>query len=193
MKEIRDDFIILKQLYDDVFVKIIKDYTELPQEYMSINYVLTDIINIIIHITRFVLCNSMYIAVIKTVIKYIKTVNPKESFKTEKEYDDFVVDTVNKIVDFNYTAGPHVTDMKLEKYMIDIMPVKLVKHILKIYTDENDEDRTITSIDDLFNPIIVILKRNTAFPLNDDASLFNGLNTYIFPFYILNFLLFFSK
>ena len=60
------------------------------------------------------------------------------------------------------------------------MPTPLVKSILGIYS--SDEENPI-SIDNLFSNIINIILSNGIFPINQDASLINNLNTYVFPYY----------
>lgn len=190
-KSILNDIQILKTLYNDVFIKLVKDYTELPQEYNTINYMLTNIIDVIVHIVKYTICNSLYLAIIKNLVKYIQAINPKdiggEVFKiyqrNPNKYDEFVKDTINSIIDFNYGIKGAKPDPKLQKYLFNILPIKIVKYILKIYSGDEDEDRTISSIEELFEPINIIIKRNTSLPITDESSIIKNLEDIIYPYY----------
>ncbi len=184
------DIKVLKSIYGDVFVKLVRDYVELPQEYKKVNYILTDIVNIIIHTVKYTLCNSLYLATIKVLVKYIKTINPKELNgkvltvyeQNKTDYDNFIKQVINGVVDFNY-GTKNQPDPKLEKYIINILPQKLVKHVLKIYSGDEDEDRTITNVDDLLEPINIILKKNTVLSIPDDSSVLKNLTDNIYPYF----------
>ena len=63
------------------------------------------------------------------------------------------------------------------------MPKLVVKLLLKIYTDENDEDKKYKSPDEIFSPIIDILISNTAMTIDDESSLIQNLRKYIIPYY----------
>jgi ankyrin repeat protein len=156
----------LQQLYVDLFGKYINDFNDLPQDYsQTSNYMLYQVVNIIIHVIRYTICNSLYLAVVKAVVEYFLTINPNI---TEQELVKKTQDTLGT---------------KVEQYIMGdkMLAQKIVKNILKVYEDEADEDRTATCCVEYFEPILIALNRNN--PKLEKATLIDNLNNYIFPYF----------
>jgi hypothetical protein len=71
----------------------------------------------------------------------------------------------------------------LMKYIVGTLPKKLVKFVLQIYEDDIDPDKSITSLDQLFDNIINILNLIKTVPLNKDTIIVKQLQTSIFPYF----------
>jgi hypothetical protein len=69
------------------------------------------------------------------------------------------------------------------EYILDILPLKVIKYVLKIYSGNNDPEKKITSIDELFNPIKTIIMNNTIVPMNESSNLIKNLDEYIYPYF----------
>ena len=170
----------ISDLYSTIFVKIINDLNDLPQYYdINENYVLNELINIIEHVVSHTLCANFYYSIVKTITKYLLSINPKEINLNGNNHNKFIKELVNRIVDANY--GDVKSEPRLKQYIIDQLPLQLIKFLLNIYS--KDEDPTINSIDSLFDNIINIILSNGIFPINRDASLITNLTEYVFPYY----------
>lgn len=182
-RDIKDDVYIVNELYKDVFVPIVKYQREMPQMYnTNDNFVLKQVIDIIIHVVRYTISNSLYHTVVKTLTKYLLTINPKELsdknvltvYNNKENYDKYVQAVVSKIVS---------SDPKLIDYIIKEMPTMLVKNILQIYESDIDEHKQITSVTSLFDHIKHIITSNTIIPIANDSKLIQNLEKYVFPYY----------
>ena len=69
------------------------------------------------------------------------------------------------------------------EYILDNLPLKVIKYVLKIYDSSNDPDKKITSIDELFNPIKTIIMNNPVVPMNESSNLIKNLDEYIYPYF----------
>ena len=58
-----------------------------------------------------------------------------------------------------------------------------VKHVLKIYNDDYDSSKKISNFDDIFSPILGIIKSNGVIMIDDDSSLIKNLRDVILPYY----------
>lgn len=167
---IKTDFENLKNLYSNVFGSLVNDYFELPQQYMvTENYILTELMNIMTHIVQTTLCSNLYYSIIKTITEYVKTIQLK---------DDNVHDIVSKILQIDNVGGKP----ELHTYIIEQMPLLLVKLKTNIYANEFDKDKNNKTIDQLFTKIIDILNKNGHMDLKNSSLVLN-LETYIFKYY----------
>jgi hypothetical protein len=182
--------------------KIVKDYEELPQKYDPIeNYVLTEVVDIISYVLGRVIGANMYLALTKTLTKYVTELNPSEleTIKKEKgeklstygdinEYQNFIKLTVYAMMDFANNKNiqrPIPKNATLENYMVKKMPKIYVKFVLKIFKGDGNEDphSQIVSVDRLFEPIIDTLKSTTIIHIDDNSSLIKNIKTYLIPYY----------
>ena len=70
----------------------------------------------------------------------------------------------------------------IDSYLEHVLPMLAVKYYTTIYHDQYDPDRKITTANDLFLPIIQILKTNKVIVLTDDSILIRNLQDYLIPF-----------
>jgi hypothetical protein len=182
-KDIQGDINIVNELYKDVFVPIVTNQREMPQNYNTMdNYALKQVIDIIIHVVKYTISNSLYHTVVKTLTKYLLTINPKElsnnnvlvAYNNKENYNQYVQAVVTEIIS---------TDPKLIDYIIKDMPEMLVKYILQIFDNDIDEHKNIQSLTSLFDHIKHILTSNTIIPITNDSTLIQNLDKYIFPYY----------
>ena len=153
----------LKELkeFDDFYTNILepfgKNYFDLAQEINGINYPLTYIINIIAHVIKHFILATFY----RTIIKLIQ----KQEIETRSK------------IDFK-------EDDKLFEYIINTIPIKIVKITLQIFDEyENDYDRNL-SIEQIFEEINQLLKTNyNLVNITEESSLIKNLNEYIYPFF----------
>lgn len=191
---INKDLTIVNDLYEKVFNGTIKNMFELPQNYnMEENYVLTEVLDIIQHIVRSVLCSSLYYSIVKVLTKHVLSITPNEmqkildkpenqKHKVYKNYNEIVTSIVNNIINPNYGTTSQLKP-KLQAYIFDEMPNLLVKLKTKIYVDDLDEEKSIKTVDDLFDNINNILMTNQTIYFPKDSSLITSLNNYVFKYY----------
>lgn len=191
------DLLVLKDLYNKVFVPTINNMFDLPQSYkIEENYVLTEVLDIIKHIIESVLCSNLYYAVIKIITKYVLNVSPDQLINNKAiltvmgtydpkmgNYNDFIREVTNMIVNPNYKVAGTTSKPKLYEYILKEMPKFLVKLSTKIYSDDLDEEKSIKSIDELFQNIMIIILTNEVIPIGPNSSLQTNLENYVFKYY----------
>ena len=191
------DLLVLKDLYGKVFVPTINNMFDLPQNYkIEENYVLTEVLDIIKHIIESVLCSNLYYAIIKIITKYVLNVSPDKLINNEAiskvmgtydpkmgNYNDFIREVTNMIVNPNYKVAGTTSKPKLYEYILKEMPKYLVKLSTKIYSDDLDEEKSITSIDKLFENIMNIILTNEVITIGPNSSLQTNLENYVFKYY----------
>jgi hypothetical protein len=179
-------FRMITGYFSDVILPFSKNYFELPKEYNGANYSLTIILDIITHIIKRVVLVNLMDTIIKSLTKYVLSIFPKINksnvYKTDKEYQLYILDLLIQIIDDKGDSN----GSRLLKYIFDILPLKLVKVILQIYEGfnegENDIDRGDT-VESLFDNINKIIGSNVALDISDDSSLLTNLKDYVYPFY----------
>lgn len=73
---------------------------------------------------------------------------------------------------------------KLNEFMNDVLPLKLIKHYLLIYDNEQDPDRKVAQVSEIFKPILLIVKNVTTAILESNNDIQKQLTNIIFPFLI---------
>ncbi len=162
-----DELQTIQKLYDVVFINIIKDLTEYPQE-LDKNYVLREIVNIIENVVKTVICPAFYFAIVRSITLYIQSTLRDPTSKN-------ITDTLLNIIG----------DDKLKNYIYDEMPMKLTKSILQIFDDDVDPDRNL-SIDQIFLQVIDIIVGKNETIIKSDSSVINDINKNIEYFKILS-------
>ena len=184
LENLKEDLVVVSDLHEKVLGKTVGNMMELPQTWnRQENYALWEIMQMIKHITKHVLCSSLYYAIVKLLTKYILTVNPKGVDPTKDNYNEYINQLVNQIINPNYGNVGSIETAKLYNYIINEMPEPLVKLKTKIYDDDFDEDKSITSSSVFFQNIINILINNGIVPIPTDSSLIKNLENYIFKYY----------
>lgn len=177
LENLKDEFTVLDKLFKNVFCPMINDYKYLSQD-TDDNYMMAEVMKIFIHNTAYILCSNLYLAIIKTATTYLISLNPKKLSKlSDNNYNEAVTKIMNNVVKKDGEKP------KLELFIIKTMPEKLVKFVLKIYSDELDEDRKIDNLDIFFTKINALIMENNTIPINQDSSLIKNLNAYIYPYY----------
>ena len=175
---------IISDLYDNVFLPLCKDYEELPLEYNNTNYVLKQTIDIISHCLKHTLLTSMYHSIVKTITKYVKSINPppNNNVTTSLKYDDIQYsEFINKSVE-SILVTENNNQSSLIKYIFDFLPLKLVKITMNIFDGDSDPDR-IYNRDDLYEKILKIIMLNTSLPLSDNSSLIKNMKEILIPYF----------
>lgn len=158
-KKIHDELIIIKKFYDSILVPTITRMNDdLPRYYdIQQNYVLTETLDIITHITKHTLCSNLYYTILRLLATYFNDSNINNRLKNSKLNND------------------------LKTYILDKMPKMLVKDKLKIYEDDYEMDKINESM--IFDKIVNIITTNTDFTITNDSSIMNNLNGKVFEYY----------
>ena len=167
---------LIYQYYKYVLIPYIDNYFELEEEINeNVNYPLFAMFNIIVHIVKHFILVNMYHIIIKMLVAYLLE-RAKKLDSKDDTYANFISDTVKNIIEPTYGSS------HLMEYMFNVLPNKLVKVILNIYTSENDSDRQ-ENVETLLGHITKILESNTTLPLDKDTSMIKNLTEYIYPFF----------
>ena len=148
-------------------VEFIKNYFDLPNEYNKLsNYAIEIIMKIIIHVIKHTICINLYYVIIKLLKSHLIGLN-----ETETETETEIKNILNK------------DDSEIIKYIMDILPEKIVKKVLNIYENENDLDKNI-DIETYFKNINILLMNNDTVILSDSSQIINILNDIIYLYFI---------
>ena len=210
--EYKEDLESIKKIYDNIFSFIINNYRLLPQTYNEReNIFMVDVIDIITHTTTHTICGSLYNAIIKVVLAYVISINPKdvparyydgpnvgEQIEGEgqvnlsmyndtidqhnNKYNEYVQKILDRIVQTDYDdPNPEFKNPSLMNYITKDMPILIVKYLLDVYG--SDEDNRHLSLDQIFEPITDILQLTQVVPIKEDSSLITNIKEHIFPYY----------
>lgn len=169
-KVVNDKLVLLNAFCQKILVKTIDSMNELPRYYnYNENYVLTETLDIIVHIVKHSLCSNLYYSCVKVMNKYLIE-------QTKKFKEDDITGLTKAITDKMRNVFKNKI-LVLHKLIINDMPKKLVKCILEVY--END-DETKIKMDDLFEEIkkIIFPDKKTL-----EDPLFKKLTGNIFDYY----------
>lgn len=127
--------IILK--WENMISGLIKNYFELPNsEYNEeTNYVLYDVIKLLIHIVKYTLFYPFYAIIVKTINKFAMNTFSQNNID-KKNIDRKVAEFTNYVLTGKKTYGIS----KLAEYLIHEIPEKIVKNVLKLQENEIDPD-----------------------------------------------------
>ena len=182
IKEIKDNVETIYELHDGLLNRFASDYDTLPLEYSEQeNYALTRALDILVHVVRHNICTTMYNVIAKNLALYVMNThefNHGIIFTDEKEYSRYI----NGIVDEILSNGKH--DEKLmAKYVIGDMPKKAVKIITGIYEGDDDPDRLIGRVLNLFKQITDILMLNNTVKIESTSPIIRMLDDVFYPYF----------
>ena len=188
---VQNDIELINDWYTKIACPFIKDYFELPQDLSDKknieiglekfdveNYALDKTINIITQTMKSTIFITLFYSVLKTLTKYVEEVLSIGQFASDLEYGQYLEKYITKIV-YNESNG----ESELMKYIIDVIPNKVVKFVLKIYEGDGDPDKKIKTLDEILIPIKTILINNTLLPINQTTSIIKNLDDYVFPYF----------
>lgn len=181
------------EYYENVINSFATDYFDLPKEYgHEDNYALSHVIDIIVHIVKRFVCVTFFGAILKGLSNFVVIEFPYNSngvkntmYKNENEYQSHIINTIINVINDNGDGSGGIRGSRLLKYIFDVMPLKLVKVILQIFSgpdSEFDPDRQL-SIEQIFDHVNKILESTTALNLYANNSLTSGLKLYVYPYY----------
>ena len=96
------------------------------------------------------------------------------------EGNDIIVrnqnDIMQEILDIEFNG------LTIDTYMYEYLPKIATKYYTTVYNSTNDVARSITNANDLFLPIIQIIKANKRILINDDSVIIQNFRDYLIPF-----------
>jgi ankyrin repeat protein len=185
---------LLTKLHTDVITRVARDYEDLPFEYgVKNNYVLTEVVDIISNVAGRVICGNMYLAIIKTITKFVIETNPNNANDDEDEtfkYNNKIRKIVEGLLNFTNTMEttvqkPIPKNATMQNYIIKKMPIIFAKFTLKVFDGDELEDphAQIVTVDRLFEPITDVIMASNMLDIDETSSLIQNLREYIFPYY----------
>lgn len=173
---------ITAEYYRSIVKPFTNDYDTLPLEYRMSNYALDEILDIIIHAIRHNICVQLYHALTKALVRYIRETNTNSTviFKDDVEYSNYIMGIVNNIM---LTSGQVIKGTSIIDYIMDDLPSIAVKFVTNIYEGDDDNDRFINRMQDIFLPILTMLTLNQSYSITKDSSIHKLLETKLFPFF----------
>lgn len=117
----------------------------------------------------------------------IKKPNPTvlNIYGDDDKYTGYIGEIVDRFVQYDYDNKKN-KGAKLKDYIVEELPLKTTKYVLELYAGDDeaeDEDMKITSIDEIFDEITTLLKKNPVLALTSESSLIKNLEEYVLPYY----------
>ena len=155
----------------------VNDYFDLPFVFDGDNYVLNKIIDIFVHIIRNTIMVNLYHIIEKLlrveIVNKIQRLSNQPQIDYEKELDE----KVKKITEST------INNVNIKTYLFDVLPEKLVKSVLNLYENDDDDDKK-TNIITLFEFINKILEANTIIQINkDNSKIITTLDAHVYPYF----------
>ena len=178
----------INKLHSTILGPFARDYDELPQEYSKMsNHSLTTVMDIIIHVTRHNLCAMLYSMIVKLITKHVESINTNNiNLVSPEQFSIYISSIVQNVINVGKNGSA------LLKYIMDVLPRKIVKITLNIFENEHDPDKTLTS-NKVFDHIINILVSQKVIPITKNSIFVQQMNDYIFPYFLDIFALFINK
>lgn len=159
----------------------INNYFMLPNEYGESNYSLTEVMNILIHITKNTMIVNLYHLLLKLLRNELKSkiskTNTGIDYIDDQNYSNLIDEKIKEIITSRYN------NISLKEYLFDIIPEKIVKISLEIFEYEDDDDKT-KNIIELLSYIDKLLYSNSQSLINkDDSKLIKILNQNVYPYF----------
>jgi hypothetical protein len=147
---------LINNLYEKIFCPIIFNYNKNPESYdVAINEMLFEIINIIKHIIKYVLFSGLYREILRMI--YYLIISDKSESKIVKKVNN----EMKKII----------RESHLEQYVMNEMPLLVIKQILQIFKKNDTESDKRKTIDDIFYNIINIIQKNISVVVLNEESI----------------------
>ena len=73
-------------------------------------------------------------------------------------------------------------DQTLHSYLHDVLPLLSIKHFTNVYNNVEDYERKIAMSNDLFLPILQIIKSNKIIQITDESVFVQNIKEYLIPF-----------
>lgn len=155
------------------FFSVVKAYIDskasMPNNYTD-NIVLKEEFSHIVYLINLIISPAIYNILLAYVYQGLQ----------EMDVDNTVIINQNATLD-------HITDVTyngvtLEKFVKGVLPKIAIKYYTTVYDSDRDNDRKLTSANDIFNPIIQIIKANKLIRLTDDSIVIKNIRDYLIPF-----------
>lgn len=157
----KEEIIEIKDFYEKV-----KSYIESKEIYpnnLEDNPILHEEYNEIIYIINLIISPQIYDILLNEISISLKETDLFNSF------DQFILTSFN--------------NQTLYSFIFDLLPKLSFKYYTTIYFNNYDDDKKIITGQDLFNPIIQIIKNNNIIQLTDESTLIKNIKEYLIPFF----------
>ena len=177
---------LLENLYRKIFNFTIDNSINLCQEYNNKNIFLKNQIDIIAHCCKHIIFSNFYNIVMRTIVEYIKSVNPSSIVDENKQELSLGIYKTVGLESYNKLLSTILTNFVfIKKFIVDELPIKTIKIILNVWDDGDDYDDPDKKydMDKLFDNIITLLITNSSISITKESSLIKNLVDYIFPYF----------
>jgi len=166
---------LISRFWKNVLSEQINNYLTLPKYYNKFNYLLNSLVKIYSHTIKHTLCTNYYFVLFKLVSNYITTKYPPITIPNN--YDEFIKNKISSIfIDSNLNKN------SLLNYILNELPEKMVKNILRIY--EHDNDPIIeTNPTSLLQEAVNIIIQNNSEPITENERFIKNIKEYIIPYF----------
>jgi len=183
---------IVQDYYKNVVKSYADDYFDLANEYDTDNIQMNAIIDILVHITKRIICPNIFSTIVRAITEHVISELPYDQalYGSEDNHISIITHTILFVINddgetANGDRGP-VVGSRLLKHIFEYMPLIIVKSITGIYQGPdnglNDPDKSET-LQSLFGHINIILGSVATLNLTPDKPLLKNLKEYVYPFY----------
>ena len=155
----------------------INSYFDLPQNSILDNYMLNRLNDIYIHIVKNTMCVNFYHILLKLIRAELFVKTQKNPATENDESYEIRIDTI-----INDICTQKYVDLTLNKYIFDILPEKIIKIILKLFEDD-DEDKSSDVLSQL-KFIERFLEKSQILGLDKgENKIIKILRDYVYPYF----------
>ncbi|AEQ33265.1 ankyrin repeat protein [Megavirus chiliensis] len=155
------------------FFEIVRNYIESVDQYpknLDDNPILMEESKQIIYLINLIITPSIRNIILNQILSGLSEMDPLKTFTNDS----------NKIIDSITNAK--FNGVTLDRYLYDVLPQLAYKYYTTVYNNSDDIDMKITNGNDLYLPIIQILRQNNLINITDDSVLAQNFREYLIPF-----------
>ncbi|BCS83054.1 putative ankyrin repeat protein [Cotonvirus japonicus] len=163
------------------FYKLAKNYINSKNYYpnnLDENPVLKQEYDQMIYLINLIITPSIKNILFKQIYSSVNDITKTNSLLG---YTDTTINDQDKIMD--EIINTQYNGQTLNTYIDNILPGLAVKYFTTAY-NSTEGDNILSKSEDLFLPIIQILKQNKTLSISDDSTLVQNINEYLIPFFI---------
>ncbi|ANB50514.1 putative ankyrin repeat protein [Powai lake megavirus] len=155
------------------FFEIVRNYIESVDQYpknLDDNPILMEESKQIIYLINLILTPTIKNIILNQILSGFSEMDPLKTFTNDP----------NKIIDSIINAKFNGTT--LDRYLYDVLPQLAYKYYTTIYNNSDDVDMKITNGNDLYLPIIQILRQNSLINITEESVIVENMKEYLIPF-----------
>lgn len=180
LRLLKPDLNTLNLYYESIIKTNIDLYNKQPPYYDK-NDMLQNIMDIIVHVTKYTISSNLYFMVRKYIYNSITNIDSGSPYTTpptnlDSNYETYLNEVTDKMLNATFR------NETIQSYIMTTMTTRLVRKILNIYPKDSKIDTDLTVIE-IMRYVSKILINNNTYPLDKDSIIISNLEKYLLSYY----------